>query len=107
VEASFGLVSLVLVFAMLVQGMSVIALQGALTSCAREAARIAAIELNPAAARSAAAEQVRRCQPAATMDLRESVDYYDLTVRRRVRLFGLPRTVELSASASAVREPTW
>lgn len=105
IEASFGLVSLIVVFAMLVQGMSAIALQGALASCAREAARAAAIELDEVAARSAATEQVAHCQPQATIEIRSDATYYDISVHRRIRLFGLPRSVELSATASALREP--
>lgn len=105
VEASFGLVSLIVVFAMLVQGMSAIALQGALAACAREAARAAAIELDPAAAQAAAVEQVAHCQPQATVVIDSDSTYYDISVQRRIRLFGLPRSVELSATASALKEP--
>lgn len=106
VEASFGLVSLIVVFAMLVQGMSAIALQGALAACAREAARAAAIELDTTAAREAAHEQVAHCQPTATLEINDDATYYDVTVQRRIRLFGLPRSVTLSATASSVKEPS-
>ena len=105
IEASFALVSLIVVFAMLVQGMSAIALQGALTACAREAARAAAIELSEVAARTAASEQVAHCQPNATIEIRSDSKYYDVSVYRRIRLFGLPRTVSMSATASALKEP--
>lgn len=105
VEASFALVSLIVVFAMLVQGMSAIALQGALTACAREAARAAAIELEESAARAAATEQVAHCQPSATMEIRSDSKYYDISIHRRLRLFGLPRSVSMSATASALKEP--
>ena len=105
IEASFGLVSLIVVFAMLVQGMSAIALQGALSACAREAARAAAIELDEFAARSAAVDQVAHCQPRATLEIHSDTAYYDISVHRRIRLFGLPHSVELSATASALKEP--
>ena len=98
--------SLIVVFAMLVQGMSAIALQGALAACAREAARAAAIELDAGAAHTAAVDQVAHCQPQATVVVDSDSAYYDISVRRRIRLFGLPRSVELSATASALKEPT-
>ena len=107
VEASFAMVSLILVFAMLLQGMSVIALNSALTSCVREAARAAAVQLDPTAAQSAAREQVRRCQPGADLELIDGEDYLDLTIVRRIQLFGLPHTVTLRSSASTLKEPTW
>lgn len=107
VEASFAMVSLILVFAMLLQGMSVIALNSALTSCAREAARAAVVQLDPSAARTAAREQVRRCQPAAELEIIDGEDYLDLTVIRRIHLFGLPRTVTLRSSVSTLKEPSW
>lgn len=107
VEASFAMVSLILVFAMLLQGMSVIALNSALTSCVREAARAAAVQLDPTAAQSAAREQVHRCQPGAELEMVDGVDYLDLTVVRRIHLFGLPHTVTLRSSASTLKEPSW
>lgn len=107
IEAGFAMVSLVVVFAMLLQGMSVIALNSALTSCAREAARAASLELDPVAAQRAAADQVAHCHPGAVLQLTSSDAYIDVTVSRHIRILGLPRSIELSSSASALREPGW
>lgn len=101
------MVSLVIVFAMLMQGLSVIALNGALIACAREAARIAALELDATAAHQAATTQITRCQPGAELTLTNGDEFIDVTISRRIRILGLPRTIELSSTASALREPTW
>lgn len=101
------MVSLAIVFAMLMQGLSVIALNGALTACAREAARIAALEIDPIAAQQAASAQITRCQPGAALTMNTGEQFIDVTISRRVRILGLPRTIELSSTASAMREPTW
>lgn len=106
-ETAFAMVSLVVVFAMLLQGMSVVALNSALTSCAREAARAASLELDKAAANTAARAQVAHCHPAATLELSFDAAFVDATVSRRVHILGLPRMVTISSSASAMKEPTW
>ena len=101
------MVSLIVVFAMLIQCMSVIALNSALTSCAREAARVAALELNAISAEQAARAQVSHCHPAATLELTNDSRFIDATVSRKIHILGLPRAITLSSSASALREPTW
>ena len=106
-ETSFAIVSLIVVFAMLVQGMSVIALNSALTSCAREAARVATLEFDAVSAQQAALAQVAHCHPSAALELTSSGQFIDVTVSRRIHILGLPKTVTLSSSASAMKEPTW
>ena len=98
---------LIVVFAMLVQCMSVVALNTALTSCAREAARVAAIELDPVAGKRAALNQVAHCHPEASLELGSDGNYIDATVSRRIRILGLPKAITLSSSASALKEPGW
>lgn len=106
-EATFAMFSLIMLFAMLVQGMSVIALNTALTSCAREAARSAALELDPFQAKRAAADQIAHCHPDATLDITSDATFIDVTVSRRIRILGLPTAITVSSMASAMKEPGW
>lgn len=101
------MLSLIVVFAMLVQCMSVIALNTAITACAREAARVATLEFDRPAAERAARNQVAHCQPDATLELVDHPDFIDATVSRRIRVLGLPRAVTMSSTASALKEPAW
>ena len=107
IEASFSMVSLIIVFAMLVQCMSVIALNSALTSCAREAARVAALELDPVEAERSATAQVAHCHPGSELRMETTDTFIDITVSRRIRILGLPHTIQLSSTASAMKEPAW
>lgn len=107
IEASFAMLTLVVVFAMLLQGMSVIALNIALTSCAREAARVAALELDPVVAEQTVTSQAARCQPQATVRIERTDGFLDVSLSRRIRILGLPHSVVLTSSASALQEPAW
>lgn len=107
VETSFGIISLLFVFGMLVQGLHVVALNGAIVSCARESARVATLQYDAGAARAAAIEQGRQCQPNSVIDVTIIDDEVTVDVRRGVRLFGLPKTVQLQGTATGLLEPAW
>ena len=107
IETTFAIVSLLFVFGMLVEGLSVVALDGALMSCAREAARVGVLELDAEAARARAIEQGRQCQPLAESSAAMDGDYLQVKISREIRFFGLPRTVRLQGTAVALMEPTW
>lgn len=106
-ETSFGIVSLLFVFGMLVQGINVVALNGAIVSCARESARVATLQYDGAAAKAAAIEQGRQCQPNGVIEVTITDDEVKVVVQRGVRLFGLPKTVNLRGTAIGLLEPAW
>lgn len=106
VELAASLVALALFFLMLMPVFGFVAGQLALTSLARDAARVAAMQGDRSSAETAVQQVLRHAE-----DVHHTISsdgaFVSVRLHRSVHVLRFPMTFEMSAEASAIEEMPW